>query len=334
MTTDYEDRILELDNLLPEEKITIPRYFRSDLKKIRPPAWLIDNYLPQGGLCVGFGPPGVGKSHLFMDWALSIAMGRPWFGKKVKQGFVAYVMAEGESGLDPRVTAWETHRRLAVTDDKIAFYTEPVQLMEARSVDAWIEEWRTLPEPPSLVVLDTLALCLTGADENSSRDIGIAVTSAKRIQREFGTAVLLVHHSTKGGTTERGSGALRGACDSMISLSAEDAVIRCEVSKMKDGTAAEPLDLCLVPVANSVVLSLPAYGGNKDKLSPDQRRALEALTLQPNGVSWREWLLMSELRGPSFRRVVHALVAKGFVALPEGKKSSYTITGEGEAALM
>src|SRR5262249_46295895 len=78
----------------------------ADLDNLPDPEWLVDGLVGQNALVVLFGPPGVGKSFLALDLALSIATGRPWLGRKTTQGGVVYVYAEGTSELKHRAAAW------------------------------------------------------------------------------------------------------------------------------------------------------------------------------------------------------------------------------------
>jgi AAA domain len=80
----------------------------------------------------------------------------------------------------------------------------------------------------SFVVLDTLARCMVGADENSAKDCGIAVDSITRLLSHTpeGRGVLLgVHHAGKDGKTLRGSSAFEGAADTVYFTSRDRAVI-------------------------------------------------------------------------------------------------------------
>ncbi len=83
-------------------------YSVKDLEELPDPAWLIEDLLPEGGLAELYGKPGVGKSFLSLDWALSLAAGVPWLGRPLNQADVVYVSAEGGRGLKKRIAAWRT----------------------------------------------------------------------------------------------------------------------------------------------------------------------------------------------------------------------------------
>ena len=75
-----------------------------ELAALKPPSWLIDKHLPESSFSTIYGPPGVGKSFLVLDWALSIAAGERWHIFNVKQCPVLYITSEGVSGLYSRIS--------------------------------------------------------------------------------------------------------------------------------------------------------------------------------------------------------------------------------------
>ena len=77
----------------------------ADLCRRPPIQWRIKNVLPEQGIAVAYGPSGSGKSFLVLDMLQSLASGREWFGRKVKQCSVTYIVLEGEAGLAGRVSA-------------------------------------------------------------------------------------------------------------------------------------------------------------------------------------------------------------------------------------
>jgi predicted ATP-dependent serine protease len=130
-------------------------------------------------------------------------------------GPVLYVAAEGASGLSPRVAAWE-YAWQAGRARGLTVWPEPVKLLERPRVDDLVALVRE--DGYRLVVVDTLARSLIGADENSARDVGLAVDAADRVKRATGCTVLLVHHTGKDRTTVRGSSALEAGVDTVYAL--------------------------------------------------------------------------------------------------------------------
>lgn len=333
MTTLLE-KVRKLATVLDEPGARVKLYTGEDLKKMPPPTWLVEGYIPKGGMAVLYGPSGSGKSFITLDWALSIATGREWFGHAVAKGPVVYVAGEGKGGLAKRLVAWETDRRFFVMNN-LYFITVPVQLMVRDEVLAFVELMEMLPEKPALVIFDTMARCMVGGDENSARDVGQFVAGADLVRDLVQTAVLIVHHTTKGSNVERGSGALRGAADAMIGLTPEDDTMLLMVDKQKDGTPAEPISLRLVPVlkSESCVVGKGDYTTSGSGLTKDQRRVLKALSIMPDGASRKDWQEMADMKLGPFMVVVKALVDKGLVQEPDEKPKRYRVKLEGYQAL-
>jgi len=79
---------------------------------------------------------------------------------------------------------------------------------------------------------------ISGADENSSKDADVIMSSCQLAAQSLGCAVLLIHHTNKKDLDERGSGAFRGNCDFMIHIAKPkhgrtETCMSC--SKVKDG---------------------------------------------------------------------------------------------------
>ncbi len=74
-----------------------PRAFRlltdEDLDSLQPPTYLIDSTLVAGSLAALVGAPGHYKTFLALDWALSVATGCAWNGKKAAPGLVVYILS-------------------------------------------------------------------------------------------------------------------------------------------------------------------------------------------------------------------------------------------------
>lgn len=212
-----------------------------DLKKLPPPAWLIPGMIPEKAICEVHGAPATGKSLFVLDKAILIA----------KERSVIYVAAEGATGYKQRVEAWEEANNCKA-DNKLFFHKEPVNLFDKAEMAAFSNHIKSVS--PALIVFDTLARCMTDGDENNAKDMTVITHNCIRIISELNTAVLLVHHTTKDGITERGSSALRGACDSMIEITKTDDVVTARSIKLKDGSPFKPLKFAIRNFKNSVAL--------------------------------------------------------------------------------
>ena len=297
---------------------------------------LITGLFPEGALISLFGAPGSGKSFAALDWGLCVATGEPWAGRAVRQGGVVYVSGEGSGGLGQRSRAWRDCHPMADVSD-MYFLLDALPLMDHQAVLRFVATIRDRVPNPKLVVFDTLARCTLGADENSARDMGLAIHGADIVRRELGCAVLLIHHTNASGDRERGSTALRGAVDVLMSLRNDERGITLKCEKSKDSEPFDDIRLKLSKRLDSAVLT-PDFdvGVRGDFLTARQVETLRSLHISAldDGLTVSTWLEVSGQKSSSFYGHRKSLVDKGFVRQHrEGRGARYTVTAKGEAAL-
>ncbi|ORA21351.1 AAA family ATPase [Mycobacterium aquaticum] len=209
---------------------------RSDLRNLPDPQPLIDNVLDQGTTALLYGKWGTAKTFIALDFAASVATGRAWQGRPTVQRRVLYVVGEGAYGFKARVQAWEVGWQNMIGDEWLAIMPHPVNL--TRSVDVanliHLIEWGGY----GFVILDTLARCMVGADENSAKDCGIVVDALTRLLASTpgGRGVVLgVHHAGKDGKTLRGSSAFESGADTVYFAERDGQLISLTREKRKDG---------------------------------------------------------------------------------------------------
>lgn len=201
-------------------------------------SWLIPGFIPAKGLTLLTGRPKTAKkSWMAQLMGLAVSSGvqvGPF--KPTQKGNVLYYHREGPAiATAHRFKALATSYSRPMTDyvgyyivpfgnffiDDPLYIEESVQMVREKGID--------------LVIIDTFARSFLG-DENSSRDVMKAVRCLDLL-RDAGAAVVLVHHAKKGRTELRGSepdpdagirgsGALAGAYDHIISL--QDLVVNDE----------------------------------------------------------------------------------------------------------
>jgi hypothetical protein len=294
------------------------------------PESLIEGILPCTALGVVVGPPASSKTFLALDLALSVASGTDWLGQyPVKQGPVVYVAAEGSRrSLGLRVQAWKAYHRVREQSVGVQFLLQPVQLHTwsepEKLLDAIKEQ---LAVPPILIVVDPLARCFLGGEENSAKDMGLLIAGMDAL-RGTGATVLAVHHAGHNKKIrERGSSALRAAADTMMTISRDPTpgglyTVRCE--KQKDDQHFGDLHLRLRPQVvrdgeESRVLELVSKAAEgpprPDDLPGRAAQALAALrSLGTNGATHGEWLKASGLKKATFNRALSDLLAHEMVA--------------------
>lgn len=215
-----------------------------------PLQWLVKGWLPRDSLVMTYGPSGVGKTFVVLDWCLAIATGKAdWCGSRVNAAPVVYLAGEGHYGLRARIAAWrDKHQpgpsKLWVSKSGCDLDTSEGYLKARDAILA-------LPEKPALIVVDTLHRFLAG-DENSAQDARAMIGACSGLMREFGATVMLVHHTGANAEAQgraRGSSAWRGALDVEVAVvPGEDGEILVEQRKMKDADQAQSIIGALAPV--------------------------------------------------------------------------------------
>jgi AAA domain-containing protein/bifunctional DNA primase/polymerase-like protein/primase-like protein len=305
-----------------------------------PLSWHVKGVLPRAELAVLYGPSGSGKSFLAFDMVAAIATGAQWHGRRTARGRVVYVVAEGATGFLNRLKAYTKTRSgcfpgIRIIADAPNLLGETDYLSLASEIDA--------TGGADVIVIDTLAVCSPGADENAAKDMGRVIEHCKQLHKTTGATVLLIHHSGKDESKgARGWSGLRAAADTEIEVSRNADHRTAAVTKMKDGEDGAEFAFKLVPVdigvdadgdpvTSCVVEPLPDLPSNnrkqprpgtvertlldsiRDDPSADERvsvpGAIEAampLLRQPTGRDTRRQHLIRALR---------ALASKGFITV-------------------
>jgi hypothetical protein len=305
------------DDADPEPPLYASRILtRSDLLELPDPEPLIDNVLDRGTTALLYGKWGTAKSFIALDWGLSVSTGRKWQGRAVQRRRVLYVAAEGAFGFKGRVDAWETGWHTKVADADFAILPFPVNLTRPPEVAnlAALIAWGGY----DFVILDTLARCMVGADENSAKDCGIVVDSMTRLLGHTPGGrgcVLGAHHAGKDGKTLRGSSAFEGAADTVYFTSRDGAVITLDREKRKDGPELDRHQLIIDPIdgTHSAVISaqnLSAWQADKPERA-QQLLSTFVRHFEHTGASKAELRLVAELPPSTFHRSLSSLLEHG-----------------------
>jgi AAA domain len=184
--------------------------------------WLVKHILPKQGVGLIYGNSQGFKSFVSMHLALSVAVGERWGGRRVEQAAVVYLCAEGQKGFPKRERALTEKLKLtrAVVDFH-AVYTAPnLGVMDGDLSDliAAIEARGIMP---GLVVIDTAAKVIGGADENGA-GMAALLWNAGALAQHFGCFVLAVHHVGHGEDAKKRPRGWSGA------IGNPDALILCD----------------------------------------------------------------------------------------------------------
>jgi hypothetical protein len=210
---------------------------------------VIQNLLAVGEIGAIVAPAGAGKSAVAQLLATCIAEGRPFLGRGVMVGPAIYVAAERGNGSARRLLAIKRKVKaplyIATARPNLASPADVEEL--ATNILQICESERSCPV---LIVIDTLARCMPGLDENSARDMGMVIEGLTRLSELVpSAAILFVHHAGKGGSGDmRGSTALIGGIDLELRVEPNGKTKRLSVSKANDVSEDQYLAFQLKPI--------------------------------------------------------------------------------------
>ena len=287
-----------------------------DLDQVPPIEWLIEDVMPEDALGALIGNFGSGKTFAGLDMACSIATGKHWHGKDVRQGPVVYIYAEGLRGLRARLRAWEDYHQREV--EQIAFVRRAVHFLDDTDFQYFLDQMKEhLPEAPVAVFIDTLARAMAGGDENATKDMSILVDRADQVRQRTGAAVWLVHHLNKQ-HQYRGSSVMPGTLDVMIEVQKkENNLLRLVCQKMKDAEEFKPILLRKELRLASIVLVSAEEEGTPAQLPEGAMALLDLLNKYPEGVRPKEAVVLLGLSASTLLRHLKTLTASG-LAVSEG----------------
>lgn len=308
--------------------MSVPRYLLykiSGLRALPPISWLIDREIPADLTTIVCGASGAGKSFLMIDYAMQIA-------RRYLDRAVVYIAPEGGSGYRARVDAWLNHFG-GDEPNNLFFILQAIPLLNPQAVNDFITTIR--PLNPVIVIIDTLARCLIGGDENSAKDIGVFFYHTDQIRQETNAAIAVVHHTGKGGAY-RGSSSLYGSVESWIDVANDDGLITVSCGKSKDSTPFQPRYLRMVESGESVVLRPSDQVTQRDHaLTEGQRKILETLALDifsEAGARRSELVAATGVNDVTMYRVLSRLKRDRFISQSK-KGDPYYITTEGMTAI-
>jgi hypothetical protein len=312
-------RLLSLAELLSQPSCEVP--------------YLISAIIPEGGVLLIGGEPGVGKTWLALELALSVAQGRPFLERfQAKQGLVLIIDEEsGENRLRYRLS------RLALDVEL------PIYLSSMNNIDLQDKVWanmlgdRISALKPSLVILDSLIRVHRG-EENSAQDMSQLFAVLSEMRKEFGCAFAYTHHLRKRGMLKglnslgqrmRGSSDITAYADSILGLERVDDRLILSQLKNRDGEFIKPLALSIEDTSEERIQLkvLAEVDEEADKRKQAREMIREALTQKR--LFREELVTLAKEAGISQRTLADALKdlkdCGEIQREVEGRKSIYTL---------
>lgn len=175
--------------------------------------WLVDQLWAEEAVGILGGEPKCCKSLFALHLALAVASGQPFLihHPVANPGQVLFYAAEdAEHIVGDRIRRIASATSIDLTTTPLTFITIPtLRLDNDRDIDAL--DATIAQHHPRLVVLDPFVR-LHRKDENHAGDIAPILDSLRALQRRHHTAILIVHHARKNGSTRAGQ-ALRGSSE-------------------------------------------------------------------------------------------------------------------------
>lgn len=234
-----------LDKLPASERERRSRFHpedESEQETGKDPTWLIPELMQEASTVLLLGATQSYKSFLALDAGLATAAGVSTFGvAPATKGLVFYAALEGKTNIKKaRRRAWKIARNVESISDFYVMNAPMIALEgEAQEFGEQIAK-RCGDRKPKLIVLDTLAKCMAGLNENDAGDAGRFIRFCDSLVEAFGCTVVAIHHTGKDDARgARGSSAFHAGFDTVIEVKATRATKAVEVWVRKHKDAEE-----------------------------------------------------------------------------------------------
>jgi hypothetical protein len=156
--------------------------------------WTIAGILPESSVMLLAAAPGSGKSTLIYNWAMSIATGSEWSGRRCMKGKSLIIQCD-----EPVVDAAEKMQVIGYDRDDLE--SDAIGFVERWRFSniGWLAD-RIKRDRPQFVAIDSLTACLAGMDVDLIKsDAGNVIYELRDIANTYGCSIVILHHLNKTG---------------------------------------------------------------------------------------------------------------------------------------
>jgi len=156
--------------------------------------WLIAGIVPRGTVMLLAAQGGQGKSTLLYNWALSIALGKPWSNRRCLQGKSLIIQSD-----EPLVDTTEKLAVIGYADaglepGQISFW-ENWRFAHIRQLEDFVRKNR-----PVFIVIDSLTSCLSGMNVDLTKSSsGDVIYGLRDLANSYQCSIVILHHLNKSG---------------------------------------------------------------------------------------------------------------------------------------
>jgi len=286
MTETYEDikaRHTTAGNGADSGPLTSRALTWGQLRELPDPVYVVKSLIDRGSLFEIYGPPGSGKSFFAGDIGLHVALGWSWRKRRVNQGGVLYIAAEGGTNIKRRMAAFAKRHSIDLHTVPFLVVLAPTNMLTPEGIAQVIADAAAVPNL-AIIIADTAARVMPGGKEDTE-DMGAFIAACDQIRSATGAAVVVVHHTGKNlAQGSRGSSLLPAAVDDMIEVTNDDETKLhvAEHKKSRDGETGTKfcfrLSVVLLgedtdgdPITSCVVEPVEINGkGDRAVLTPDE----------------------------------------------------------------
>ena len=156
--------------------------------------WLIAGIVPLGSVTLLAAAGGTGKTTLLYNWALHVALGSPWSGRRCMKGRCLLISADEPLTDTAEKLSVIGYQDAGLQPGDISFW-ETWRFAHMKQLEDYIRK-----ERPSLVMIDSLTACLAGMNVDLAKSsAGDAIYGLRDMANTYRCSIVILHHLNKSG---------------------------------------------------------------------------------------------------------------------------------------
>ena len=156
--------------------------------------WLIAGIVPLGSVTLLAAAGGTGKTTLVYNWALHVALGSPWSGRRCIQGKSLLISADEPLTDTAEKLSVIGYQDAGLQPGDISFW-ETWRFSNMQQLEDYIRK-----ERPTLVMIDSLTACLAGMNVDLAKSsAGDAIYGLRDMANAYRCSIVILHHLNKSG---------------------------------------------------------------------------------------------------------------------------------------